>query len=205
MIPDTIMVVPDAYSKEECEDIINIIPIVEERFVYNSESQEPILVMEVNAPERQDKQWDGKIVFGSFNNYPLYFNKLGYVLREGVKAYGQKFPIIKDFFLDQCNVSFDGFKIQKTSRSGGFHKWHFEDGLIRDRFLTWSVFLNNVEEGGETEFLYQSARVPAKQGSLCLFPSDWTHTHRGNPPISNEKWIMTGWIVFTPKNPLFIV
>ena len=127
----------------------------------------------------------------------MYFNKLGHVLREGVKTYGHKFPIIKDFFLDHCNVSFDGFKIQKTPISGGFHRWHFEDGHSRDRFLTWSVFLNDVEEGGETEFLYQSARVPAKQGSLCLFPCDWTHTHRGNPPISNEKWIMTGWIVFT--------
>ena len=28
---------------------------------------------------------------------------------------------------------------------------------------------------------------------LCLFPSDWTHLHRGNPPISNDKYIMTGW------------
>jgi hypothetical protein len=53
-----------------------------------------------------------------------------------------------------------------------------------------------VEEGGETEFLYLSQRVKPKTGRLVIFPSGYVHTHRGNPPLSGEKYIMTGWIEF---------
>ena len=26
-----------------------------------------------------------------------------------------------------------------------------------------------------------------------IFPAGFMHTHRGNPPISNDKYILTGW------------
>ena len=52
------------------------------------------------------------------------------------------------------------------------------------------------DEGGETEFLYQSMRVKPKQGTLLIWPAAFTHTHRGNPPLSNEKYIVTGWTEF---------
>ena len=67
--------------------------------------------------------------------------------------------------------------------------------------MVWSIFLNDVEEGGETEFLYHSMRVKAKKGSMLLFPAGFTHLHRGNPPMSNTKYIATGWYVLTqPRN-----
>ena len=28
----------------------------------------------------------------------------------------------------------------------------------------------------------------------------FTHLHRGNPPISNEKWIVTGWYQYMTKD-----
>ena len=62
------------------------------------------------------------------------------------------------------------------------------------RIIVVSLFLNTVEEGGETEFLYQQKRVSAVQGSMILFPSTWTHVHRGNPPLSGNKYIATTWL-----------
>jgi hypothetical protein len=53
-----------------------------------------------------------------------------------------------------------------------------------------------VQEGGETEFLYQHMRVKPEQGTLVIWPAAFTHTHRGNPPLSNEKYIVTGWTEF---------
>ncbi|MGA1379858.1 MAG: 2OG-Fe(II) oxygenase, partial [Chitinophagaceae bacterium] len=50
--------------------------------------------------------------------------------------------------------------------------------------------------GGETEFLYQSARVEAAQGRLVLAPASYTHMHRGNPPLDGEKYILTSWLEF---------
>ena len=27
-----------------------------------------------------------------------------------------------------------------------------------------------------------------------MWPAHWTHIHRGNPPLSGEKYIATSWI-----------
>jgi len=90
------------------------------------------------------------------------------------------------------------FKIQKTGIGGGYHVWHYESDTRENchRLLTWMVYLNDVEEGGETEFLYQHKRVKPEQGTLVIWPASFTHTHRGNPPLSNEKYIVTGWTEF---------
>lgn len=88
-------------------------------------------------------------------------------------------------------------KIQKTSIGGGYHGWHSEyDGSIdgHNRVLSWILYLNDVPEGGETEFLHQSLRIKPKTGTFVIWPAYFTHLHRGNPPISNEKYIMTGWV-----------
>ena len=62
-----------------------------------------------------------------------------------------------------------------------------------NRILVWTIYLNDVEECGETEFLYQSKRVKAKKGDICIFPAQFNYTHRGNPPLSGDKYIITGW------------
>ena len=88
-------------------------------------------------------------------------------------------------------------KVQKTLPGGGYHVWHSENTgyLMAQRVLVWSIYLNDVEEGGETEFLYQSTRCKAKTGSCVIWPAAFTHLHRGNPPISGHKYIATGWYV----------
>ena len=89
-------------------------------------------------------------------------------------------------------------KIQKTTAGGGYHVWHCEhDGrLFGSRLLLVMCYLNDVEEGGETEFLYQSRRIKPKQGTIVICPSSFTHTHRGNPPLTGDKYMINGWIEF---------
>jgi hypothetical protein len=94
--------------------------------------------------------------------------------------------------------SIRSMKIQKTLPGQGYHKWHFESDT-RDhsgRIVAWSVYLNTVEQGGETEWLYQGIRVPAIEGTLAIWPAGFTHVHRGNPPLSGEKYLMTGWVEY---------
>jgi hypothetical protein len=57
-------------------------------------------------------------------------------------------------------------------------------------------YLNDVEEGGETEFLYQGVRVKPKKGTIILCPAAFTHTHRGNPPLSGDKYIINTWVQY---------
>lgn len=90
-------------------------------------------------------------------------------------------------------------KIQKTDPGEGYHQWHcenFDRHSQSSRYLAYTVYLNTVEEGGETEFLYQKRRIKPEAGTLVVFPSGWTHVHRGNPPLSGSKYIITTWEEF---------
>lgn len=92
-----------------------------------------------------------------------------------------------------------GVKIQKTLPSQGYHVWHCEHDCLNNgnRLLLAILYLNDVEDGGETEFLYQRIRVKPNVGKLIICPSGFTHTHRGNPPLTSEKYIINTWIEFT--------
>ena len=91
-------------------------------------------------------------------------------------------------------------KIQKTEPGQGYHVWHFErvgqSKYSLNRLLTFIVYLNDIEEGGETEFLYQNLRIKPKLGTVAIWPVDFTHPHRGNPPLDKTKYIVTGWVEF---------
>lgn len=88
-------------------------------------------------------------------------------------------------------------KTQKTLPTQGFHQWHWEADSLEhaSRVAAFTLYLNTVE-GGETEFIQQSMRIPAIQGSLSIFPAAFTHAHRGNPPLNTAKYILTGWVEF---------
>jgi hypothetical protein len=89
-------------------------------------------------------------------------------------------------------------KIAKTEIGGGFHVWHWEQDQRTNcsRIMNVQLFLNDVVAGGETEFLYYPRIEPAKQGTLLIYPGNYTHTHRGNPPRSGAKYLVNGWIEF---------
>ena len=89
-------------------------------------------------------------------------------------------------------------KIQKTKVGEGYHMWHCENAAMkaRNRILAFSVYLNDVTEGGETEFLYQKCRFKPEKNTLLVWPAQFTHVHRGNPPLSNDKYIITGWVEY---------
>lgn len=61
------------------------------------------------------------------------------------------------------------------------------------RIISAIWYLNDVLEGGETEFPYQKVTVRPRQGSLILFPSGWLHPHRAVPPRSGPKYGVVGW------------
>lgn len=63
-----------------------------------------------------------------------------------------------------------------------------------DRFLNILFYLNDVEEGGETEFYFDDCTitVPPRKGRIVVFPPLWTHVHAGLRPISSDKYICNG-------------
>jgi hypothetical protein len=89
-------------------------------------------------------------------------------------------------------------KLQKTLKTEGYHLWHIEHGGEYEnaiRSMVFSIYLNDVEEGGETEFLHFSKRVKPKKGRIVIWPAGFPYVHRGNPPISGKKYILTSWML----------
>ena len=97
--------------------------------------------------------------------------------------------------LKRCSIRSVRCKLQRTKKTGGYHIWHFEQADVETstRILVWTIYLNTIKDGGETEFLYQSKRIKPKRGDILIFPANFLYTHRGNPPLSDDKYILTGW------------
>tara|TARA_A100001201_G_scaffold7150_1_gene11537 strand:- start:348 stop:1034 length:687 start_codon:yes stop_codon:yes gene_type:complete len=115
--------------------------------------------------------------------------------------YSIQYPILQSLIKHKSRL----IKVQKTAPTQGYHIWHNEHNGFphaTNRVLSWILYLNDVEEGGETEFLYQSLRFKPKAGTFVLFPAAFTHVHRGNPPLSGAKYIATGWIEFMNTDEL---
>tara|TARA_R100001530_G_scaffold84337_1_gene58764 strand:- start:1132 stop:1734 length:603 start_codon:yes stop_codon:yes gene_type:complete len=99
---------------------------------------------------------------------------------------------------DGDQFKYTSLKIQKTLPTEGYHVWHIEHGAGFEnagRVLVYSVYLNDVEEGGETEFLHFSKRIKPKTGRIVIWPSGFPYVHRGNPPLKGEKYLLTSWMM----------
>lgn len=124
-------------------------------------------------------------------------------LREALDIYLEDTDILKYSGTNELHVQL--VKIQKTYPSGGYHMWHVEKdyGTICSRFLVYTVYLNDIENGGETEFLFQKTRIAPKKGTVCFFPAQFPYVHRGNPPLDKEKYIATSWLNIGHTRPAY--
>ena len=91
-----------------------------------------------------------------------------------------------------------GYQIQKYIKQTGYYNWHVDSSPSNDTFdtnkrmIAFIWYLNTVDEGGET--MFYNGKIKAEKGKLILFPTTWTYLHRGNMPISHDKYIITGWV-----------
>jgi hypothetical protein len=98
------------------------------------------------------------------------------------------------------------FNLQHYLPEQGFKKWHTERACSSDigssRHLVFMTYLNDVTDGGETEFYHQNIKIKPQKGLTVIWPADWTYTHRGLVSNTQEKYIVTGWYNYfeSPKN-----
>lgn len=90
----------------------------------------------------------------------------------------------------------------------GYFKEHYDaepdktkNNNVKDRAHTFMVYLNNVEEGGETRFPNLDLNCKPKKGTAIYFKtllSDGVllkkSLHQGMPIIQGEKYIVNKWI-----------
>jgi len=124
--------------------------------------------------------------------YPFneFMDELQYCLNEYIKEY----PDVEKY--NHFSVV-ENYNLQYYKPNDGYYEWHSE-ALIPEhskRILAWMTYLNDVDNGG-TEFKYYNYTTNAKKGKTLIWPTSFTHTHRGQVSKTQEKYIITGWFSF---------
>ena len=131
-----------------------------------------------------------------------------------------KFEIFKQYinelykcFLDYQNqwsflktiiktVDVPAFNIQKYSRGDHFASVHSERTTLNTlhRLFAWMTYLNDVDDGGQTNFSHYGIKIKPETGKTLIWPAEWTHAHTGEILKSGTKYIVTGWMHFSDSD-----
>ena len=176
-------------TPQECEKAIKL---YEQQFKFNN-TVNRIGFEKASVLKKQDEQF-----FAESYNMDVWW--------ESLKSMIVNFDLAFNHYLentgarDAYNVDsffYTGLKIQKTLPTEGYHIWHIEHNKgyeMEPRAFVFSIYLNDVEEGGETEFLHFSKRVKPKTGRIVIWPAGFPYVHRGNSPLSGKKYLLTSWM-----------
>tara|TARA_R100000027_G_scaffold11352_1_gene8081 strand:+ start:164 stop:880 length:717 start_codon:yes stop_codon:yes gene_type:complete len=114
-------------------------------------------------------------------------------IKENVKFYESKVNV------DGINVDYiEGFNIQKYTPPHDVYaalhsEWSEHNRIYSRRTYVYCLYLNTINEGGETFFIKQNVKVKPEKGKLVIFPAYWTHLHKGIK-TKETKYILTGWL-----------
>lgn len=187
---ELIKIYKNSLPKIICNNIINIFENSEnkkEGETLSGINKEIKFSLDLHGNDIENEEWKyiEKIIRKELNNkLEIYY----YEINNG--------ELKEPMFQPYNHIEDSGFQIQKYNMGEGFYNFHNDFNIIEpDKFrvLTYLWYLNEVEEGGETEF-YNGMKIKPEKGTLLIFPSTWTYTHKGNIPLSSNKIIMTGWI-----------
>ena len=169
-----------------CDELIdhyNSIPVEKKNKGHYSKNGKNIV--DTDIKDSLDCTLDGQTDVG---------HKYGNHLDSCISQYIDKYP--------DCNTCtewgiVENVRMQYYVPGGGFKIFHTERASKNnDRHLVFMTYLNDIDDGGGTEFKLQKMKVKAEKGKTVIWPSDWTHTHRGIVSPSQEKYIVTGWWSF---------
>ncbi|HEC25812.1 MAG TPA: 2OG-Fe(II) oxygenase [Gammaproteobacteria bacterium] len=174
----------NALPADLCDDMIR-------RFEASEEDQYPGHIGQTVTSNQSIKKTTDLVVSGKPQWKDIdraLFQSMGRAILE----FREKYIYFKGPFKDM------GYNLQRYI-PGEFYHWHIDGGShdFSQRQLVALWYLNDVEgPGGETEFLFQNAKIKPERGKLVLFPPFWTHEHRAVELKKGVKYIATTWIVF---------
>jgi hypothetical protein len=121
-----------------------------------------------------------------------YVNSLVHCIEQYKAEFAHCYTYIKSWGLGS------GVKIQRYEPGDYYSDWHPENNGSVDllnRHLVFMTYLNDISEGGGTEFYHQNLKVKPEKGLTLIWPVDWTHTHKGIVAPLETKHIITGWFI----------
>ena len=195
-IENFIGIFPNVFTSEYCNKVIKF---------FNTHKKSPAYTTRQEHDNARSSAKEGAMYFfvNETDEQLLVINEsiqveFDTIVRKHYMEYKQKYGFIDDV-AEQSQMRMSVcIKLQEYGLSQGYHAWHCDNAHVGSsrRMLVVMAYLNTVESGGETEFLYQSTRVQPVQGTLLIFPAYFTHAHRGNPTLKGNKYIITSWLEY---------
>ena len=172
-LQDFIKIYDDVFSDEECEELINEFNVGEQEFI--DEDKRPKFT-QVTLSEEKSKSIISKLN-NPINDYCDFCDVSEYMLPE---TFAYELARIKKY----RNGSDDQFKEHVDVRDYGSSR----------RFMSFLIYLNDVEVGGETRFINIQKKVRPKRGRLLIFPPLWLFPHMGAEVQSGDKYILSTYL-----------
>lgn len=174
----------DVMSEKSCNDII--------KFFEKSSDKHEGRLHKIDKTINVDKEAkDSLDLYCNLNNST--FNDVVEVLDSTTKQYIKDFPECNDGISPWCLDS--DFNIQRYLPNQGYFSAHCESGSLKTnhRVLAWMIYLNTVDDGGETRWISYDLNVKPKVGRVVIWPAFFTHIHHGITSKTETKYIATGW------------
>ncbi len=77
---------------------------------------------------------------------------------------------------------------------GGHYALHTDHGRTDPRIVSVLIYLNTVQNGGETDFPYMNATVRPIEGNIVVFPSSFPYAHLA-APVVEPKYSVVTWFL----------
>ena len=171
-----------------CDDLINFFEnhTAKQQQGKFSSGFDPLLKKSIDMTIKpEDLELNGYDVFSS------YMEKLLLCYQD----YREQWPFLSKY-LNQVHIG--AFNLQRYHEGDHYNAIHSERmGLASShKLFAWMTYLNDVEDGGETEFPHYGISVKPEKGKTLIWPAEWTHAHSGNSLNSGSKYIITGGMHF---------
>lgn len=187
-IMDLLYVNQQSLSRELCNDMITLFESDEHRYDGITLSGVRKNIKDTTDCPIGGPKWDKmkKVLTKELNNnVNEYVTKYNRQINDTYHIFGTDYLVTH------------GMHIQKYNKNVGKYIYHNDYSCDWEkkqmRQLTFMWYLNDVEEGGETEF-WSKYRIKPEAGKMVLFPASWTFPHSAIVPLSSDKYIITGWL-----------
>ena len=114
--------------------------------------------------------------------------------------YAGRFQAI-EYILKYEEIELSPPVIERADPGQGFD-WHIDSGPhgTARRFLSALMYLNDIDQGGRTDYSMQGLSVTPRRGTLVMFPPYWMYPHRGVPPTKEPKYKLTAYFMITDRD-----
>ena len=182
LLSDYCVYIEDHMPKNICNDVVNLFESadIERRATPN------------NTPRLSQLNFTRK----SYLNEELHKVICQYLL-SAVDHY--RFNIKSFYAFAPRNLYFEHFRIKRyISEDEDQFDTHVDVTNVLDecRYLSFMWYLNDVIDGGETEFTELDFKIQPKAGALIMFPPIWMFPHKGHLLNSGKKYLLSTYLLY---------